>query len=126
MLVFMSWPHEEVRQMLRLVRRPYRLRRNALARQLRHAFAATSETDAVARLIRMTFSGTPGDTAALKALIVSGYEGKTAKEAAEELHVSVRQYFRYRSEAVDALAETISLALECSTTGRYVDAEMVQ
>jgi hypothetical protein len=120
----MSWPHDEVREMLRLVRRPYRLRRNPLAQQLRQALDVNSEMDAVTRVVRMTFSGTPDDAAALKALIVTDYEGKTAKEAAGELHVSVRQYFRYRSEAVDALAETIAAALDCSA-GRCVDAELV-
>ncbi len=105
--------HSEVREMLRLVRRPYRLRRNQLARQLRCALNAENEVEAITEVVRMTFSGAR-DSNTLKALVVTNYEGKTAQEVADELHVSVRQYFRYRSEAINALIETIAATLDAA------------
>ncbi len=100
------WGEREVRRMLRGLRRPHRLETEPLARFLCHAYGIERPYDACLRLIR-------------DALLDKGLVGKrlydlirisdvdatdTLVAAASKMGVSPRQFFRYRREAIVALA----------------------
>ncbi|HKE37523.1 MAG TPA: hypothetical protein VKB39_08820, partial [Candidatus Baltobacteraceae bacterium] len=100
------WGEREVRRMLRGLRRPHRLETEPLANFLCHTYGIERPYDACLRLIR-------------EALLDKGLVGKrlydliricdvdatdTMLATASEMGVSERQFFRYRREAIVALA----------------------
>lgn len=102
----MQWSHTHVREMLRLVNQPHRLRRNNLAKALSVALGVKPEI-AIRLVLRSAFSASSRSRTALRSVLIADYEGKTAAEAAAALNLSLRQYFRYRSTAIEAIAFAI-------------------
>jgi hypothetical protein len=93
----------DLRRLLRLLRRPHLLEREPLALRVRQALGTTTCRDALLSLVDRTF-GTIEDTRRLREIIVRcDIEGQKARQAAAGMHVSLRQFFRYRAEAIEAL-----------------------
>jgi hypothetical protein len=103
-MIHLDRPDADVRRLLRLLRRPYLLEREPLALRARKALGTSSCRDAMLLLVDRTF-GDIRDTQRLREIILRcDVEGQKARQAAAGMHLSLRQFFRHRAEAIDALA----------------------
>ena len=94
-----------------MVNQPHRLRRNSLAKTLSEALDVKPEV-AIRLALRSAFSPSNRGITALRSITIADYGGKTAAEAASLLNLSQRQYFRYRSIAIEAVACVIEDLLQ--------------
>ncbi len=101
-----EWGEREVRRLLRGLRRPHTLAMEPLARFLCDAYAVESPYDATLRFITDTFvnGGLVGKRLYELIQTCDVQANETLVAAASEMGVSPRQFFRYRREAVVALA----------------------
>ena len=98
----------ELRRVLRLLRRPHELVHNAMALALCDHFRVDDSVQAVITLLHHVFNlRTPTGRRFFESIRLTDVDGLTAKESAKILGLSLRQFFRYRSEAISALAATI-------------------
>lgn len=97
----------DIRVILRRARNPYELRANRLMQHLKTIAGESEERATLILILRKTFAGA-ADRTALKAIIASDFYGKSSREAAEMLNVSVRQYHRYREKGFQAVADTVN------------------
>lgn len=103
-MIHLDRPGADVRRLLRLLRRPYLLEGEPLALRARKALGTASCRDALLMLVDRTF-GDIRDTQRFREIVLRcDVEGQKAREAAAGMHLSVRQFFRYRAEAIEALA----------------------
>jgi hypothetical protein len=107
-MICLDQPSTAVRRLLRLLRRPHLLEREELAASLCRALQATSCRDAMVRLIDRTFANTPESQRLRESVVRCDVDGQKARAAAAGMHLSLRQFYRSRAEAIDALA--LSLA----------------
>jgi hypothetical protein len=108
----MRWTNHEVRRLLRLMRRPHALERERLAVLLREAAQARDARTAVERVIERAFDPSlPADRLRLEIIHRCDIGGETTRAAARALHLSVRQFFRHRADAVEAIAQSIETSL---------------
>ena len=103
------WSHGVVRQLLRSVRRPAQLEREELALEVKAALRSTTAREALLSLIRDALTGLPEPCR--QVIELCDVEGRPTGEAAELLHISVRQLFRYRADAMAAIAGEINRVL---------------
>lgn len=96
-----------VRKLLRQLRRPHLLTRDELAVRLRDRLGARDCRDAIVQLIDRTFSASAGGGRLREILLRTDLHGEKASMAAGSMHLSLRQFFRCRAEAVEALALAI-------------------
>ncbi len=101
-----EWGEREVRRLLRGLRRPHTLAMEPLARFLCDAYAIESPYDATLRFITDTFvnGGLVGKRLFELIQTCDVQANETLVAAASEMGVSPRQFFRYRREAIVALA----------------------
>jgi hypothetical protein len=103
-MIHLDRPDADVRRLLRLLRRPYLLEREPLALRARTALGTASCRDALLLLVDRAF-GDIRDTQRLREIILRcDVEGQKARGVAASMHLSLRQFFRHRAEAIDALA----------------------
>ena len=94
-----------VRRLLRKLRRPSALERDELAQSLRAAYGCSTARDA---LLMAVERGLHHHDRRLAAIIRRcDIDGELTRNVAEELSFSPRHFFRYRSDAVDAVAVEI-------------------
>jgi hypothetical protein len=106
-MIQLDRPDADLRRLLRLLRRPYLLEREPLALRVRGLFGTSSCRDALLLLVDRTF-GSIEDTRRLREIVVRcDVEGQKARQAAAGMHLSLRQFFRYRAEAIEALALSV-------------------
>ncbi|HET9393649.1 MAG TPA: hypothetical protein VFO29_09065 [Candidatus Rubrimentiphilum sp.] len=117
---FAQDPKKEVGRLLRALKRPHLLARNPIGQMLFEASSAPTAYDAVIALIGETFDArTVRGQRLLELLRLTDIEGDLPMvSVARQMGLSPRQYFRYRGEAVDALAERLEsiFARRSSTT----------
>ncbi|HXN09161.1 MAG TPA: hypothetical protein VN860_05830 [Candidatus Acidoferrales bacterium] len=102
----------EVRKMLRLLRKPHALGFERLAVLLREALGADDEAEALRKIIDGAFeSSSPTDRVRRDIIRHCDIEGETTRQSAAALNVSMRQFFRYRAEAIEAITRAIERAL---------------
>lgn len=96
------WSRGSVRRLLRGLRRPAQLERDEIALELKRALRSPSARDAVLMLVDRALRHEHRYCAA----IVRGcdVEGETTLALANALHLSPRQFFRYRAHAIEAIA----------------------
>ena len=101
-----EWGEREVRRLLRGLRRPHTLAMEPLARFLCDAYAIERPYDAALRFIGNTFvnGGLVGKRLFELIQTCDVEASETLVAAAAEMGVSPRQFFRYRREAIVALA----------------------
>lgn len=117
----MGSPNDGIRGLLASLRRPDRLERLPLAVQLKVALGAPTARDAVVHVIDRTFSvRTPSNDIMRAAVYSCDVEGNKASYAAATLHVSMRTFFRRRSEAVAAIAAAVDQIIHHSATRSYL------
>ena len=107
-----TWSHHEIRRLLMNLSRPRALDRDPVALSLQRALGSSSPRSAVADVVERTFS--ESETAArLERTVIEqcDLQGRGTREVARELHLSLRQFFRYRARAMAAIAATLSRLL---------------
>lgn len=108
----MRWTNREVRNILRLLRRPHRLDRERLVVMLRECTHARDGREALQLAIDAAFDRSdPQQLLRYETIRRVDVAGETTHAAASSMHVSVRQFFRYRSEAIAAIAQSIERIL---------------
>ncbi|MEA2786239.1 MAG: hypothetical protein QOF71_2343 [Candidatus Eremiobacteraeota bacterium] len=96
------WSHGSVRGLLRGLRRPVQLERDEIARELRAALRALTAREAVLTLVERALRHEHAFCAAI--VQRCDVDGGTTLAVASELHLSARQFFRYRAHAIEAIA----------------------
>jgi hypothetical protein len=108
----MRWTNREVRNILRLLRRPHNLDRERLIIMLRECTHAKDGREALLFTIDAAFDRSdPHQLTRYETIRRVDIAGETTHSAAANMHVSVRQFFRYRSEAIAAIAQSIEKIL---------------
>jgi DNA-directed RNA polymerase specialized sigma24 family protein len=98
----------QVRHVLRLLRRPHELATSAIAIALCENSGVDDPVEAVLLMLHQIFNlRTQTGRRFYDAICLCDVEGLAAKEVAKTMGLSLRQFFRYRSEAVEALAAKI-------------------
>ncbi len=105
-----------VRRLLRKLRRPSALERDELALSLRAAYGCATARDALLIAIER---GLQHHDRRLAAIIRRcDLDGELTRNVADELSFSPRHFFRYRSDAVDAVAVEIERTLRRAAASR--------
>ena len=87
--------------MLRKLRRPWLLERDEQARELRAALGTASTRDAVRLVIDRGIRGL--DQQSQSIIFRCDLAGEPTATVARDLYISIRQFFRYRAAALDAI-----------------------
>ena len=104
-MIRLDQPPATVRRLLRLLRRrPHALERDAVAQRLREALDASNCREALLRIIDLTFGESADDHGWREILVRCDVQGQKGRAAAATMHLSLRQFYRRRAEAIDALA----------------------
>ena len=114
-MISLDHPADSARRLLRMLRRrPHQLERDALALHLREVLHTPSCREALVEIIDRTFavSDSADDRSRREILIRCDVRGEKARAAAAAMHVSLRQFYRRRSEAFEALALVLERADE--------------
>ncbi|HZT11532.1 MAG TPA: hypothetical protein VFA29_01885 [Candidatus Baltobacteraceae bacterium] len=111
----MECAETDLRRLLRLLHRPYALDAEPLARALCDLYGLRRSYDAVIRLVKDTLIARGVIGKRLYDLIeLADIRGKTQMETAQIMGLSIRQFYRYRREAVKALTQYVR-ALPCGS-----------
>lgn len=106
-MIHLDQPTTTVRRLLRQLRRPHLLARDPLALRVRGVLKTENCRDALVQLIDRTFANDPGGGRLREILVRCDLHGQKARAAAASIHLSLRQFFRCRAEAIEALAVAI-------------------
>ena len=99
----------QVRHVLRLLRRPHELATSGIALTLCESLGVPDPVEAVVLVLHQIFNlRTATGRRLYDAIRLCDVEGLAAKEVASVMGLSLRQFFRYRREAVEALAAKIN------------------
>lgn len=111
----MEWGHRRARQLLRRLRTPGAIRDDDEVAALQRATGTTSLRDAIRCIAERALGGYP----VLYATIVRrvDVEGESCKIVMDELHLSERSFYRYRSAAIAAIETEIASALQAPLAG---------
>ncbi|HEY4440396.1 MAG TPA: tetratricopeptide repeat protein [Candidatus Elarobacter sp.] len=102
------WSFRRTRELLRKLRHPDYLERDALATALRCALGTATARDAVLAAIDGALTG-PDDALLRRIIVGVDLEGRPTKAIAAELHLSERHCFRHRAHALDAISSQIEI-----------------
>jgi hypothetical protein len=103
------WSRGSVRRLLRGLRRPAQLERDEIATELRRALRTASGREAVLLLVERALRHEHRYCAEI--VRRCDVEGETTMVVATTLHLSPRQFFRYRAHAVEAIAVEMDAVL---------------
>jgi len=106
-MIHLDRPANAIRKLLRQLRRPHLLARDPLALRLREALNASTCREAIELLVDRTFAGDIVGERLREILVRCDLQGQKATAAAGGMHLSLRQFFRCRSDAMEALAVAI-------------------
>lgn len=103
------WGEQDVRRLLNSLRRPDRVRRDPLGRLICDLTQSRTAHEAVGKLVERTFYSCGEGGVRLARLVVRcDLDGTISHEGvAAELGLSPRQFYRYRTRAVQMLADEI-------------------
>ena len=105
----------DIRRLLRALRRPHTLEQMPLAARLQAALGAHDAKAAVLELVAGAFEGGPPRYALLRDIVQRcDLAGQPTQAVADALHLSPRQFFRYRAEALAAVHAAAQAALEAA------------
>jgi tetratricopeptide (TPR) repeat protein len=120
-----EWGHRRARQLLRRLRTPGTIRDDDEVIALQRATRTTSLRDAIRCIAERALGAYPG----LYATIVRrvDVEGESCKIVMDELHLSERSFYRYRSAAIGAIETEITSALQTPLPGApaHVDLDVL-
>jgi len=108
---------QEVREVLRMLRRPFLLEQSRLARSLRQAYGATDALSAVLEAIREATSSSAAYGDVYSEIIHRcDVKAESTKQAAAAMHMSIRTFFRFRKDAIALVAVTFGRRLRATNT----------
>ena len=102
--------HHSVRTLLRGLRHPQSLERDELALVVKRAYDLPSAKEAITTLVRSALASY--DPILHKIVEGCDVDGESTKRVAGRLGLSMRQFFRYRSRAMEAIAIALEELLE--------------
>jgi hypothetical protein len=109
----MSWSNRDIRRLLSLIRHPAKLEAAPLGLALRHATGTESNLAALAAIIDRSLSGTSAVEQLMRDCITQcDVFGEKTLTAARKFGLSARQFFRYRAEAIAAIAQEVNRVLQ--------------
>lgn len=97
-------PEANIRRLLRLLRHPHLLEREALALRLRAVLKAASGRDALLWIVDQTFGSTEDGRRFREIVMRCDIQGQKSRLVAAAMGLSLRHFFRCRAEAISALA----------------------
>lgn len=103
------WSHGSVRRVLRNLRRPAMLERDEIALELKRALRCEVARDAVLMLVERALRHEHRFCAEL--VRRCDVDGETTAAVAGALHLSPRQFFRYRAHAMEAIGVELEATL---------------
>lgn len=106
-MIQLDRPVIAVRKLLRQLRRPHLLSRDPLALRLRETLNVGTCREAIEFLIDRTFARDAAGERLREILVRCDLQGQKATAAAGGMHLSLRQFFRCRADAMEALAIAI-------------------
>jgi hypothetical protein len=106
-MIQLDRPVVAVRKLLRQLRRPHLLATDPLALRLRETLNAGTCREAIELLVDQTFAGGAAAERLREILVRCDLQGQKATAAAGGMHLSLRQFFRCRADAMEALAIAI-------------------
>jgi hypothetical protein len=106
-MIQLDRPVHAIRKLLRQLRRPHLLARDPLALRLRESMNTDTCREAIELLVERTFAGDFAGERLREILVRCDLQGQKATAAAGGMHLSLRQFFRCRSDAMEALAVAI-------------------
>ncbi len=106
-MIHLDRPVTSVRRLLRQLRRPHLLERDPLAARLRDRLNAKTCGEAIEQLVDRTFARDASSERVREVIMRCDFHGQKATAAAAGMHLSLRQFFRCRAEAMEALALAI-------------------
>jgi len=106
-MIQLDRPVNRVRKLLRQLRRPHLVDRDPLALRLRETLKADTCREAIELLVDRTFAGHATGERLREILVRCDLQGQKATAAAGGMHLSLRQFFRCRADAMEALAVAI-------------------
>lgn len=106
-MIQLDRPVNTVRKLLRQLRRPHLLARDPLALRLRETLKSGTCREAIEQLVDRTFAGDPAGERMRDILVRCDLQGQKATAAAGGMHLSLRQFFRCRADALESLAAAI-------------------
>lgn len=116
-MIHLDQPTTTVRRLLRQLRRPHLLARDPLAMRLRDLLKTENCRDALILLIDRTFANDVGGERLREILARCDLHAQKSRSAAASMHLSLRQFFRCRAEAITALALAIEQLDTASPAG---------
>ncbi|MDQ6780398.1 MAG: hypothetical protein M3Z37_04490, partial [Candidatus Eremiobacteraeota bacterium] len=102
----------DVRKLLRLLRRPHLLERERLAILLRQAAGTATAREALLGVIDQIFGASHEGRRLHEIIQRCDMRGEKGRAAAAAMSLSLRQFFRYRVEAIQALASAIATRID--------------
>ncbi len=113
------WSHGSVRRVLRNVRRPAVLERDEIALELKRALRCEVARDAVLTLVERALKHEHRFCGEI--VRRCDVDGETTAAVAAALHLSPRQFFRYRAHAMEAISVELAMVLTRTRTHRPAD-----
>ncbi|TAM88579.1 hypothetical protein EPN42_09140 [bacterium] len=108
----LTWHLHETRRLLALIAQPKSLEQDPIAISLREALVCISAQEALERLADAAFDdGATSTRIEHRIIALCDFERRSTKEASSELHLSLRQFFRYRVKALEAIARAMRRVL---------------
>jgi hypothetical protein len=109
----MSWSNRDIRRLLSLIRHPVRLEAAPLGLALRHATGASSNLAAITAIIDRSLGGTSAVEKLMRECVTQcDVFGEKTLTVARKFGLSSRQFFRYRADAIAAIAQEANRALQ--------------
>jgi hypothetical protein len=112
-IVDMSWSNRDIRRLLSLIRYPGKLEAAPLGLALRHATGKDSNIAAISAIIDRSLSGKSAvETLMRECITQCDVFGEKTLTTARKFGLSARQFFRYRADAVAAIANEVNRVLQ--------------
>jgi len=113
------WSHPNTRSLLRRVRTPHHLELDPVAGALCRAKATANPRDAVLVVVQQALS--QYDPRLFELVYRCDFGGEQTKLVAHEMHLSPRQFFRYRALALEAISSEIGRTLTANGGSSELD-----
>ncbi|TAM72863.1 hypothetical protein EPN44_14750 [bacterium] len=108
----LAWHLHETRRLLALVVQPKSLEQDPVAISLREALACADAREALERLVDAAFEDATASARIERSIILlCDFERRSTKDVSGELHLSLRQFFRYRVKAIESVAQAMRRVL---------------
>jgi len=114
----------DVRELLRMLRRPFLLEQNQLALLLKKAYGTADPVAAVHAMIKESISDSPAFGDVYSEIIQRcDVRAESTKQAAASMNMSVRTFFRFRKDALLIVMRTVTRRLRSAASATQIAPE---